>query len=81
MEGEGDVPEFLPLLTQELIELGAAILVAVARPSIEAARAATTELPIVANDLESDPIAVLLLCAGLAPIAAQGGPMIQASIQ
>jgi putative tryptophan/tyrosine transport system substrate-binding protein len=66
-------PEILPQLTQELIELGAAILVAVARPSIEAARAATTELPIVANDLESDPVAVLLLCAGLALIAAQGG--------
>lgn len=72
-------PEIFPQLTQELIELGAA-LVAVARPSIEAARAATTELRIVANDLESDPVAVLLLCAGLALIAAQGGPMIQASI-
>jgi hypothetical protein len=45
----GDIPEILPQLTQELIELGAAILVAVARPSIEAARAATTELPIVAT--------------------------------
>jgi hypothetical protein len=33
------------------------------------------------NDLESDPVAVLLLCAGLALIAAQGWPMIQASIQ
>jgi putative ABC transport system substrate-binding protein len=50
-------PEILPRLTQELIQLRAAILVATARPSIEAARAATTDLPIVANDLESDPVA------------------------
>jgi putative tryptophan/tyrosine transport system substrate-binding protein len=33
------------------------VLVATARPSIEAARAATSDLPIVANDLESDPVA------------------------
>jgi putative ABC transport system substrate-binding protein len=50
-------PEILPRLTQELLQLRAVILVATARPSIEAARAATTELPIVANDLESDPVA------------------------
>jgi putative ABC transport system substrate-binding protein len=50
-------PEVLPQLTQELIQLQAAILIAIARPSIEAARAATTSLPIVANDLESDPVA------------------------
>jgi putative tryptophan/tyrosine transport system substrate-binding protein len=50
-------PEVLPQLAKELIQLGAAILVATARPSIEAARAATTSLPIVANDLESDPVA------------------------
>jgi putative ABC transport system substrate-binding protein len=50
-------PEFLPQLARELIQLGAAILVAAARPSIEAARSATTDLPIVANDLESDPVA------------------------
>ena len=50
-------PEMLPQLTQELIQLGVNVLVATARPSIEAARAATTDLPIVANDLESDPIA------------------------
>ena len=49
-------PETLPQLTRELIQLHAAILVAIARPSIEAARAATTDLPIVANDLESDPV-------------------------
>jgi ABC-type uncharacterized transport system substrate-binding protein len=50
-------PELLPQLTQELIQLRPAILVATARPSIEAARAATTTIPILANDLESDPIA------------------------
>jgi ABC-type uncharacterized transport system substrate-binding protein len=33
------------------------VLLPTARPSIEAARAATTVLPIVANDLESDPVA------------------------
>ena len=52
-----DRPELLPQLTQELIQLRPAILVATARPSIEAARAATTTIPILANDLESDPVA------------------------
>jgi putative tryptophan/tyrosine transport system substrate-binding protein len=47
----------LPQLTRELIQLHADVLVPTARASIEAARAATTELPIVANDLESDPVA------------------------
>jgi len=50
-------PELLPQLTQELIQLRPAIIVATARPSIEAARAATTTIPILANDLESDPVA------------------------
>jgi len=50
-------PDILPQLAQELVQLRAAVLVATARPSIEAARAATTKLPIVANDLESDPVA------------------------
>ena len=50
-------PEMLPQFTKELIQLCAAILVVTARPSIEAARAATTDLPILANDLESDPVA------------------------
>jgi len=50
-------PDALPQLVQELIHLHADVLVPTARPSIEAARAATTELPIVANDLESDPVA------------------------
>ena len=50
-------PETLAHLTQELIRLHVDVLVPTARPSIEAARAATTDLPIVANDLESDPVA------------------------
>ena len=45
-------PETLPQLTRELIQLHADVLVPIARPSIEAARAATTDLPIVATDLE-----------------------------
>ncbi len=50
-------PETLPQLTRDLVQLRADVLVVTARPSIEAARAVTSELPIVANDLESDPIA------------------------
>jgi putative tryptophan/tyrosine transport system substrate-binding protein len=50
-------PDTLPQLTRELVQLNADVLVAIARPSIEAARAATNKLPIVANDLESDPVA------------------------
>jgi len=50
-------PETLAHLTQELIQLHVDVLVPTARPSIEAARAATTDLPIVANDLESDTVA------------------------
>jgi putative tryptophan/tyrosine transport system substrate-binding protein len=50
-------PDTLPQLTRQLIQLHADVLVATARPSIEAARAATSDLPIVANDLESDPVA------------------------
>jgi putative ABC transport system substrate-binding protein len=50
-------PETLPQLARELIQLRVAILVAAARPSVEAAVAATKEVPILANDLESDPVA------------------------
>lgn len=50
-------PEMLAQMAQELVQLRVALLVVTARPSIEAARAATNELPIVANDLESDPVA------------------------
>jgi putative ABC transport system substrate-binding protein len=50
-------PEMLAKLTQELVEMHVDVLFATARPSIEAARAATTAIPIIANDLESDPVA------------------------
>ena len=50
-------PTTLAQMAQELVQLRVALLVVTARPSIEAARAATIELPIVANDLESDPVA------------------------
>jgi putative ABC transport system substrate-binding protein len=50
-------PTTLAQMAQELVQLRVAVLVVTARPSIEAARAATNELPIVANDLESDPVA------------------------
>ena len=50
-------PDMLPQLARELVQLRVDVLVVTARPSIEAARAATAELPIMASDLESDPIA------------------------
>jgi putative ABC transport system substrate-binding protein len=50
-------PEILLQLARELTELRVAVLVAAARPSVEAAMAATKQIPIIANDLESDPIA------------------------
>jgi putative ABC transport system substrate-binding protein len=50
-------PQILPELARELVRLRVTILVAAARPSIEAAIAATKEVPIIANDLESDPVA------------------------
>ena len=50
-------PETMPELARELVRGGADVIVATARPSIEAAKAASTQVPIVANDLESDPIA------------------------
>jgi putative tryptophan/tyrosine transport system substrate-binding protein len=50
-------PEMLAQLARELVQIRVDILVATGRPSIEAARAATTELPIIVSDLESDPIA------------------------
>jgi putative ABC transport system substrate-binding protein len=50
-------PETLTQMAQELVQLRVAVLVVTARPSIEAARAATNQLAIVANDLESDPVA------------------------
>src|SRR3954468_4757601 len=50
-------PELLPQLTRELVELRVDVIVATARASTEAALAEAKGLPIVANDLESDPVA------------------------
>jgi putative ABC transport system substrate-binding protein len=50
-------PETLPGLAEELVRLKVDVIVAVALPSIKAAKAATADLPIVAVDLESDPVA------------------------
>ena len=50
-------PDALPRLAQELLALKVDVLVAVARPSVLAAKQATATLPIVAVDLEADPIA------------------------
>ena len=50
-------PEVLRQLAEDLVKHRVDLVVATARPSIEAARAAAPNLPIVADDLESDPIA------------------------
>ena len=50
-------PETLPALAEELVRLNVNVIVALARPAINAARLATTVLPIVAIDLVSDPVA------------------------
>ena len=50
-------PDMLAQLAKELVQIRVDILIATARPSIEAAVAATKDLPIVVNDLESDPVA------------------------
>lgn len=54
--GEGK-PELLPKLAQELVRLKVELIVAVAPPSVKAALAATQDLPIIAHDLETDPVA------------------------
>jgi putative ABC transport system substrate-binding protein len=50
-------PEVLPQLVQELLHQRIALLIPTARASIEAAMAATKDVPLIANDLESDPVA------------------------
>ena len=61
-------PEALPGLAQELVQQKVDIIVAVSLPAIRAA-AATRELPIVAIDLETDPVASGLV----ASVAKPGG--------
>jgi putative ABC transport system substrate-binding protein len=62
-------PETLVGLAEDLVRLRVDILVTVARPSIEAAKAATKDLPIIAVDLESDPVA----SGFVSSLAAPGG--------
>jgi putative ABC transport system substrate-binding protein len=50
-------PDMLAKLAKELVQIQVDVLIATGRPSIEAAMAATKDLPIVVNDLESDPVA------------------------
>jgi putative ABC transport system substrate-binding protein len=59
--------ERLAGFAQELVGLKVDVLVAIARLSIEAAKAATKELPIVAFDLESDPVAAGFIASWAAP--------------
>jgi putative ABC transport system substrate-binding protein len=47
----------LPALARDLIALGPGVIIAVARPAIDAVRQASQTIPIVATDLENDPVA------------------------
>jgi putative tryptophan/tyrosine transport system substrate-binding protein len=66
--GQGK-PETLVGFAEELVRLKVDVIVAIARPSIEAAKAATRDIPIVALDMESDPVA----SGYIASFAAPGG--------
>jgi putative ABC transport system substrate-binding protein len=60
-------PELLPAFAEELVRLKVDVILAVARTAINAARLATTILPIVAIDLESDPVAAGFIDSFKAP--------------
>ena len=60
-------PELIAGFAEELVRLKVDVLIAIARPGIEAAKAATRELPIVAFDLESDPVASGYIASYAAP--------------
>ena len=45
-------------LAKELVSLDPVLIIAVARPSIDAVRSVSMTVPIVANDLENDPLAL-----------------------
>ena len=62
-------PETLAGFAEEFVGLKVDVLIATARPSIEAAKAATRDIPILAFDLESDPVA----SGYVASLAAPGG--------
>src|SRR5262249_48082824 len=52
---DGDPTRMIPL-AMELVERKVDVILAVSAPAVTAARTATTTIPIVAFDLESDPI-------------------------
>ena len=54
----GGEPGRLLTLAKELVALDPAMIIAVARPSIDAVRTVSMTVPIVANDLENDPVAI-----------------------
>ena len=54
---DSQLPEDLPAAAQELIRKKVDVIWAGASPSVRAATAATKEIPIVAVDLETDPVA------------------------
>jgi putative ABC transport system substrate-binding protein len=62
-------PERLLELARELVRLKVELIVAIAPSAVKAAAAATRELPIVAHDLETDPVAAGLV----ASLARPGG--------
>jgi len=62
-------PEQLPLLAQELVRLKVDVLVAVSPAAVRAAKSATGDIPIVAYDLETEPVASGLV----ASLARPGG--------
>src|SRR5215472_15459333 len=51
-------PELLPELAGDLVKLNVKVIFAIGPPSLAAAAKATASVPIVANDLESDPVAL-----------------------
>ena len=53
----GGEPGRLLGLAKELVALDPVVIIAVARPSIEAVRSVSMTVPIVGNDLENDPVA------------------------
>ena len=53
----GGVQARLPALAKEILALDPTVVIAVARPSIEAFRSQGAAVPIVGNDLENDPVA------------------------
>ncbi len=54
----GGEPDRVTALARDLVALEPAVIIAVARASIEAVRAVSLAVPIVGNDLENDPLAL-----------------------